>query len=445
LAGNVLTASAGANPVFTLTLNEATGQWDFALLRAVDHATGLNENDITVNFGPLIQATDRDGDPVTSTGSLTITIDDDSPTANVVALTGTVDEDGLANGIAGGTGDVAGTATTATGFVTTLFNSGADTPLTYQLTGSTAGLPALSSGGVAITYALAGNVLTASAGANPVFTLTLNSTTGQWDFALLRPLDHPTGLDENDITINFGPLVQATDRDGDPVTATGSLTITVDDDTPLAVNDTVAQLTENSSVTFSVFGNDGFGADGVDTTDVTPPAGVTFTQPATGTVSYNAANGQFTFTPASGQEGSTSFTYTIIDRDGDPSMATVTINLVPDSFPVVTNVVASVDDDGLAGGNPASTIDDLAVPNTDGDNNEATFSGQLLATFGADTPGSFSFASMGGTTGTVGTEMVNYTWSAGYQHTHRNRPARRAVHGADHQHGNGCLHVDAAR
>ena len=36
---------------------------------------------------------------------------------------------------------------------------------------------------------------------------------------------------EDDIPIDFGGLVTGTDADGDSVTATGSLTVTVDDDT----------------------------------------------------------------------------------------------------------------------------------------------------------------------------------------------------------------------
>ena len=44
----------------------------------------------------------------------------------------------------------------------------------------------------------------------------------------------------------------------------------------------------------------------------------------------------------------------------------------------------SVDDDGLTGGNAASTTNDLAVPNGDGDNNEATFTGTLGGSVGLD-------------------------------------------------------------
>ena len=82
------------------------------------------------------------------------------------------------------------------------------------------------------------------------------------------------------------------------------------------------------------------------------------------------------------------------------------------NVPSTGTASASVDDDGLTGGNAASTTNDLAVPNGDGDNNEATFAGTLGGSVGLDTPGTFSFAALNGTTGTVGTETVNYSWAA---------------------------------
>ena len=223
---------------------------------------------------------------------------------------------------------------------------------------------------------------------------------------------HPSGAGENSLFEDF--LVTLTDEDGDVDTDT--LSVNIVDDVPTAVDDTVNQSGENAPVTFSVFGNDIFGADGVDT-DNSPTVAVTFTQPPAGqgTVSYNPATGQFTFTPAAGQQGSTSFTYTIADGDGDPSTATVTINLAADSAPIVTNAVAAVDDDGLPGGNAASIIGDLdanagEVPLSA---SEAVYNGTFVADFGSDTPGTFSLAAMHGTSGSVGTETANYAWDAG--------------------------------
>ncbi|ETD39631.1 hypothetical protein U724_05610, partial [Pseudomonas chlororaphis subsp. aurantiaca PB-St2] len=234
VAGDTLTAKAGAVDVFTFSLS-AAGAYSFTLLQPLDHAAGNDENDLTINLGTLLRATDKDGDTVTAAAEkLVITVDDDTPTANGNAEAGTVDEDGLANGIAGGVGDVPGEATTASGSVTGIFQSGADVPLSYSLSSDTSGLPALSSGGVALVYSVLGDTLTAKAGATDVFTFSL-SAAGAYTFTLLQPLDHAAGNDENDLTINLGTLLRATDKDGDTVTATAEkLVITVDDDTPTA-------------------------------------------------------------------------------------------------------------------------------------------------------------------------------------------------------------------
>ncbi|MFO2950889.1 type I secretion C-terminal target domain-containing protein, partial [Legionella pneumophila serogroup 1] len=234
VSGDTLTASANGTDVFTFTLG-SNGNYTFTLLAKLDHPAGADENDIAINLGSVIRATDTDGDTVVAAADgLVITVDDDTPVASATKLTGVVDEDGLAGGIAGGTGDVAGQAVAASGNVAALFQSGADAPLSYSLNSSTSGLPALSSGGVALTYAVSGNTLTASAGSTQVFTFTLNAN-GNYTFTLLAKLDHPAGADENDIAINLGSVIRATDSDGDTVVAAADgLVITVDDDTPVA-------------------------------------------------------------------------------------------------------------------------------------------------------------------------------------------------------------------
>jgi len=249
----LLTASAGAgNTVFTFSLHAATGAYAFTLVDQLDHAPGLNENDLSIALGTAINATDFDGDTVTAAANgLVITVNDDTPIATVNQLTGTVDEDGVVegaanagpgDGIAGGTGDVAGEIVLASGNVSTLFQSGADEALNYSLTTTGMAALGLTSGGVAVTYAVgfdAGSstwLLTASAGAgNTVFTFSLHAATGAYAFTLVDQLDHAAGLNENDLTIALGTTINATDFDGDSVTAAANgLVITVDDDTPIA-------------------------------------------------------------------------------------------------------------------------------------------------------------------------------------------------------------------
>ena len=213
--------------------------YTFTLLDQIDHPDPGNTNTEDPNI--LINLTyTAVGGGGTDTGVVHVTIDDDIPITTQAQQTGTVDEDGVPGGIAGGVGDVAGEATVATGSVVPLFNSGADQPLTFSLNTDTSGLPSLTSGGVAVTYAVVGNTLTASAGGNTVFTFSLNGTTGDWTFTLVDQLDHPTlnGLPgddtENDLAINLSSILRATDFDQDTVAAAANaLIVTVDDDTPV--------------------------------------------------------------------------------------------------------------------------------------------------------------------------------------------------------------------
>jgi Ca2+-binding RTX toxin-like protein len=136
----------------------------------------------------------------------------------------------------------------------------------------------------------------------------------------------------------------------------------------------------------------------------------------TGNLVYNG-DGTFTYTPGGGEQGQVTFQYKLTDFDGDADTATVTINLQPDSTPSATAEVAFLDDDGLINGNAGANVNDInANTGGDGDSNasEAIWSGTLNATFGNDTPGSFSFANaITGTTSVIGQETVTYTVSAG--------------------------------
>ncbi|TXL73706.1 hypothetical protein FHP25_20065 [Vineibacter terrae] len=294
VVGNTLTASAGANTVFTFSLNGTTGDWTFTLVDQLDHATGNDENDITINLSSILRATDFDGDTVAAAANaLVVTVDDDTPTASQASSTGTVDEDGVPGGIAGGVGDVAGEATVATGSVTPLFNSGADQPLTFSLSADTSGLAALTSGGVAVTYAVVGNTLTASAGANTVFTFSLNGTTGDWTFTLADQLDHATGNDENALAINLSSILRATDFDGDTVAAAANaLIVTVDDDTPTASQASQTGTVDEDGVPGGIAGGVGdvAGEATVATGSVTPLFNPGADQPLTFSLSTDTSN-----------------------------------------------------------------------------------------------------------------------------------------------------------
>ena len=247
VAGNVLTAKAGALTVFTFVLNGATGQWTFDLARPLDHAPGGNENDITINFGSLIRARDKDGDFVDATGSVRVIVDDDVPIAigDTVSF-GIVDEDFVTNGISVPQPGDDGLATAvATGSLTNSSNRAPISRCRSRSRPIRPVCPALTSGGVAVTYTVAGNTLTAKAGANEIFTFVLNSATGAWTFTLKGPVDHDKGGEENDLFIPLGAIIKVTDRDGDSVNLfDGSVSVMIDDDMPRYV----AQATQTGTV-----------------------------------------------------------------------------------------------------------------------------------------------------------------------------------------------------
>jgi len=134
----------------------------------------------------------------------------------------------------------------------------------------------------------------------------------------------------------------------------------------------------------------------------------------------NATTGAYTVTqlhaidhPTGLDENNVQFTvnYLVTDHDGDTATGTFVVDVDDDTPTGGVTTAIQLDDDTMPGGNAASTTGDLAVPNTDADNNEATFGGTLTLNFGGDGAGSVDFASMNGTTGSVGTETVSYGWN----------------------------------
>ena len=148
--------------------------------------------------------------------------------------------------------------TVATGSIAGLFKIGADQPGSYSLSSDTTGLPLLTSGGVDVTYAVLGNTLTASAGGNTVFTLSLDASTGDYTFTLQDQLDHPTadGDDNEILSLDLTSILKATDKDGDVVTTSGSFTINVEDDVPVGTALSVTGNVDEDELTDGITDDD---------------------------------------------------------------------------------------------------------------------------------------------------------------------------------------------
>ena len=416
VAGNVLTASAGGETVFTLTV-APDGSFSFELFRQLDHIDdGTNSANAALRVpGGSVNSIDfssiilTGGTPLGS-GFFSVTVVDATPTvsANATAL---LDDDALTGGNPGGTGDDPD-AVNVTG--TLAHSYGADGAGTTLLTAVGAVLPADFTASVNPD----GTILTirqTSTGLDVLRVSLTNLTDGSYTVTQLHAIDHPDGLAENNLTFTVNYVT--TDRDGDE--ATGSLSINVDDDAPTATAEASQNVAEGATITGTF--DFASGADGATVTRINGTALVFgsdgYSQPidiGDGSIKVKA-DGSYSFTadnPVVGT-GAASATFTVTDGDGDTATANVSFQVIDANTPTSGTASAEVDDDGLNGGNPASVTGDLAVPNSDGDNNEATFTGVLGGSVGLDVPGTFSFAALNGTTGTVGTETVSYSWNSG--------------------------------
>ncbi|UYB69377.1 retention module-containing protein [Aeromonas veronii] len=214
-----------------LSFNFADGTWSYTAPQSV-------ASDTSESFDYVI--IDKDGDP--SPATLTVNIEDAAP------VIGRVDEDELPGGIT----DNDLQTTVATGSLTELLIG--NDPATFSLQSSPAFLPPLTSDGVAVTYNVVGNTLTAMAGAVTIFTLVVQAN-GAYTFMLSGPLDHPlvNGNDNETLTLNLTEAVKATNG-GNPVPLAGDLLIQVEDDVPA--------ILASSNLVYSNSGNPG-GASGV--------------------------------------------------------------------------------------------------------------------------------------------------------------------------------------
>ncbi len=325
---------AANDVVFKLTVDSSSGIVTLTDLRGVHEGTtgeSPDQSEFLTLASNLVSVTatvtDNDGDTASASIDLgpQIKIFDDGPVATGATVSGgTVDEDGLAAGIAAGDGGTA-VLLTSSGSVTGLFLSGADAPLHYSFT-NLAGLPALSSGGVPLAYAVTIDAtthvetLTAKANGATVFTLTLDETSGATQFTLVAHLDHAVVQGDNNLPINFAGSIQATDSDGDTVAATGAFNITVIDDIPVisGIQNAIIPALANTDVQGTwqpVFGADGpsFAPAGAIGIAVGPaPAGLTYTVIDTGTHNLNGEE-VFSVAVTGGAQAYNFFEYTHYD------------------------------------------------------------------------------------------------------------------------------------
>ncbi|MGP1717849.1 MAG: retention module-containing protein [Methylophilus sp.] len=180
----------------------------------------------------------------TAVGSI---LDNDRGFTLVTGSKTAVSEEGLAGGLKDTGGN---TDTTNSVEATGTFSLNASTGGSATNTGAVWTLeaptgPAITSGGVAVTWALStdGKTLTGSAGNKTVLTVTIDNN-GSYKIALSAPVDHPDKTTEDNVLTNVGVKAVV-----NGVTQTTTLPVTIEDDSPVATNQTViATNTANTNV-----------------------------------------------------------------------------------------------------------------------------------------------------------------------------------------------------
>ncbi len=409
-SGSSLLVKQDTTTVMTLTLNAKTGAYTVTQNAPVLHAPGLDENNQLFDVGYKI--TVKHGND--ESGKLVISVNDDTPTVCENAIVH-LDDDALAGGNPGGLGD----ATPDTAHTTSVLGHSYGADGAGSITWLTVGAPA------GFAYVASGSDLLVKQNGTTVMTLTLNTTTGAYVVTQNAPVMHSPDLFENNQSFSVGYKV--TDKDGDPVV--GSLSIIVNDDTPTVSQNAVVKLDDDalaggnpggigdtSPDTANTTGvlSHSYGADGAGSIAwlmTGAPTGFAYVASGTNllinqglttvmTLTVNSTTGAYTVTqnaPVMHQAGlgentqSFEVKYSVTDKDGDPVIGKLAINVNDDTPTTQGNDVVLLDDDALAGGNPGGNGD--VTPNT------AHTTGTLHFSYGADGAGSVVWLTAGAPAG----------------------------------------------
>ncbi|TAL19868.1 MAG: tandem-95 repeat protein, partial [Aquabacterium sp.] len=217
-SGNVGTAIAGSWGTLTLAAN---GNWTYVPGAA---AQGLKAGQ---NVNDVFTYTVSDGNGGTASTTLTVTVQGANDAPVVSAATATVSEEGLSGGNTDTTGSSDTTnGTTASGAISITDPDG-DTITSVVLVAPTT---TITSGGYTVSWSGSGTqTLVGTANGKTIATLTVNNA-GQYSFTLSGPVDHPVANTEDVLPIAFG--VRAADGS---TNTTGTLTVNVEDDSPVSV------------------------------------------------------------------------------------------------------------------------------------------------------------------------------------------------------------------
>jgi len=341
-AGETITTPTG-----DLTVN-SDGSWSFTPIDSYDH-DDANANNTLGSFTYTI--IDGDGD-ISNEATQNITLIDTNPTLNAIA-TNSIDENDLTNG----SDDNKESLTITQNLnITKSADDINDVRFDDSIITTLQNL-SLTSNGYDLEYSLSddNHTLSATANSNDIFTLTLDNfddtsgTSQTYTFTLDNQIDHPSsGIDT--ITIPFDFTVVDIDSQ-----VSNSFSIDIIDDIPTANSEDSLSVVEGQNALsgmIDLLSNDIYGAD----RDITLQ-GFTYTNESSQIVSgtfgdtmdtiYGSlivnSDGSWSYTSdlreihPSTNELIDSFTYTIIDSDGDTSSATQDIIILDGDDPIINN------------------------------------------------------------------------------------------------------------
>jgi len=267
-------ALAGVGTVISGTYGDLTisdtGVYTYTVRTGASNIVALGVNDHPTD---VFTYTLKDGDGDTSHTTITFTVNGSNEAPTVTPGTAVVSEEGLPGGLveALGTSDTTDAAS-ANGQVVVSDSDASDTQ-TFTL--STAGAPALTSGGVALGWSMDGADLVGSKNGTEVIRVHFTDTQGDYTVTLSGPLDHPvhapdvaqtTAAQEDVLTFDIPVTVTS-----GPDTVTSKITVSVEDDSPIIQSNAVPTTTTTTHHDFDVHGGNSSGRglyDDADTSSV---------------------------------------------------------------------------------------------------------------------------------------------------------------------------------
>ncbi|WP_343076105.1 VCBS domain-containing protein [Halomonas elongata] len=322
---------ADGDIAFRIELDGDTGAVTLTQTRPLEHPDSADHDDaISLSNGALqlvATAVDGDNDSVDSDAVNVggqFTFRDDGPAIDGTPAAASIEEAALPNGSEPDT-----EATSVTAGLPVDFGEDGAGELAFS-DDQTALEDYLSENGNGdVDIAVNGDMLTATRGGEPVFTVTLDTQSGNYTFELQGALVHPE--EDQDLALNFA--YQVIDGDGD--TVDGNFDVNVVDDAPTDIAITTPEDTPADPFTTSadatldnvtIKDSDGNEVTGTDNGDGTRSFDVGF---GTATVDDQ---GRVTFDPAPdySNDGSLDVFSVVVDEDtGTPTETQVTVNVTP--------------------------------------------------------------------------------------------------------------------